>query len=451
MNLNNLPAVLIVEDDKNLVLILKKILEREGFVIEEANNLREARSKFYQYEYDTIIVDLKLPDGNGFELIKEFKSAKDMIPIIVITAFSDWSSAVEAMRLGAFYYIRKPFDNVDVIETLKRSVFQKKVMTSKPADVLPGILIGNSAEMKNVFQVIEKVSKTDATVLIVGESGTGKELIARVIHLLSSRADRHFIPVNCGAFTETLLNSELFGHRKGAFTGAISDKIGLFQMADKGTLFLDEISELSSQTQVNLLRVLETKEFVPLGSNSICKVDVRLICATNKSLEEQVLKGSFREDLYYRLNVVTIEVPPLRNRRDDIILLAGYFLNKYNAKLGRNIRDFDKRALEFMYAYNWPGNVRELENAVQRAVVLSNKDRIGIDDLGLKISEPVIPKNGIALEEELANIEKSYLLRAMEMSGGNITEAAKLLGISFRAMRYKLKKYGIKSDKLPMQ
>jgi DNA-binding NtrC family response regulator len=381
--------------------------------------------------------------------------------VIIMTAYSTWDRAVEAMRLGAYAYIKKPFDTqVDVKSTISRALAGRTdgVDYVKSFDEMLsaiGFVVGYSKPMRAVRDLILRAAPTDSTVLIQGESGVGKELIAQALHRGSPRATKPFIAVNCGALTETLLESELFGHAKGSFTGAVSDKTGLVEVADKGTLFLDEISEMSPQLQVKILRLLEEKEFKPVGSVQTKRVDVRFVTATNKDLEDAIRKSEFRKDLYYRLNVIPVHVPPLRDRRDDIPLLAEHFLARYCADMKRQGKRFEPEVKDAMMRHPWPGNIRELENAVQRAIALSEGDVITVKDLhetagpapdllapGSAAPRP-LGEEGMDLDQTMADIEIGYLKKALDMTGGNYTKAAQLLKMSLRSFRYKLQKFGI--------
>jgi len=384
--------------------------------------------------------------------------------VIIMTAYTTWDRAVEAMRLGAYDYIKKPFDTqIDIKGTITRALQSRDqhLQFAKSFDDMLariGLVVGYSKAMKTVRDLIQRAAPTDSTVIIQGESGVGKELIARALHYGSPRSGKPFIAVNCGALTETLLESELFGHSKGSFTGAVADKIGLVEVANTGTLFLDEVSEMSPQLQVKVLRLLEEKEFKPVGSVATKRVDVRFITATNKDLEVAIQRNEFRKDLFYRLNVIPIHIPPLRERRDDIPILAEFFLNKYSKDMKRHGKKFAPEVKDAMMRHPWPGNIRELENAVQRSIALSDGDIITAKDL-LETAAPTpdlrsvaaataraIGDEGLDLDATMTDIEMGYLKRALDMTGGNYTKAAQLLKMSLRSFRYKLQKYGIDKE-----
>jgi DNA-binding NtrC family response regulator len=405
-------------------------------------------------DWDVIIQDIRMPKMDGLELLRGLQELDEPPLSLVITAYESWDDAVEAMRLGAHDYIRKPFDNDHIRDLVAQAVGRRRLLKDRPEDARTagGNLIGNTPKMHEVMRLIGRAARTDSTIVILGESGTGKELVARAIHYGSPRAQGPFIPVNCGAFTESLLESELFGHVKGAFTGAVADKKGLIEIAGGGTFFLDEVAEMSTATQVKLLRVLENREFKPVGGVDTRSSDVRFITATNQDLEKAVEENRFREDLYYRLNVIPVTLPPLRDRKDDIPLLAGHFLARYSRRMSKRVNGIDEDAMADLMSYDWPGNVRELENTIERAVALTEGDRIVRDDLGGRIREGVpqgmgagidLGPEGVALEERLADVERSYIEKALAMTGGNLTRAAELLNIPFRSIRYRVKKLGI--------
>jgi two-component system response regulator PilR (NtrC family) len=455
--------VLIVDDEPSICDVLSISLRKEGYEVASETNPRRALDRFRREPYDVVLQDLKMPEMDGIELLREVKKARPETVVIIMTAYSTWDRAVEAMRLGAYHYIKKPFDTqVDIKGTLSRAlqVRRAQVDLAKGFDEMLhriGLVIGYSKLMQGVRDLILRAAPTDSTVIIQGESGVGKELIARALHHGSPRADRPFIAVNCGALTETLLESELFGHARGSFTGAVADKVGLVEVANTGTLFLDEVSEMSPQLQVKVLRLLEEKEFKPVGSVTTRRVDVRFITATNKDLEEAIRKNEFRKDLYYRLNVIPVRIPPLRERREDIPLLAEFFLAKYSKDMKRAGKQFDPEVKDAMMRHPWPGNIRELENAVQRAVALSEGGVITVKDL-LETAAPAaearlspvqpepLGEDGLDLDRTMEGIEVGYLKRALELSEGSYTKAAQLLRMSLRSFRYKLQKYGIDKE-----
>jgi len=454
----SLGSVLVVDDEEGMCEVLGYILGRAGYDVATAGGVKEALAIRGQKAFDVTITDLKMPGGGGIALLRDIKAQDANALVVMITAFSTWDSAVEAMRLGAFDYIKKPFDNEDIKAVVARAMeVSKQLKTRGPSDVPAYVrnIVGASPSILEIHNLIRRVAPTDSTILIQGESGTGKELVARAVYNCSSRSEEAFIVVNCGAFTESLLESELFGHVKGSFTGAISDKKGLLEIAHKGTFFLDEVGEMSKKTQVKFLRVLEEREFKPVGSTDTRRADVRFITATNRDLAKEVDRGEFREDLYYRLNVIPITLPPLRERKEDIPLLAGNFLARYSEEMGKNITSISQEAMTFLINYDWPGNVRELENTVQRAVALARNPQITTEDLVIKMrtGTPVatlmtqpLPPEGVDLEKRLADTERDYIVLALERTGWNVTKAAKLLNTSFRSLRYRIAKLGIKVE-----
>jgi len=441
-----LPKVLVVDDDKGVLDTLRIILTEAGHNVVTTPDPVYALNIIELERPDVVVEDIRMPEMDGIELLRRIKSRWPKLPVVIITAFSTWENAVQAMRLGAFDYIKKPFDinQLRVVVARAAAAYDALKAGRKPFFEV-GQIVGASEGMKTVLDVVERVAPTDTTVLILGESGTGKELVARAIHMKSLRYSEPFIAVNCAAFPETLLESELFGYKKGAFTGATSDKAGLFEVAHKGTLFLDEVAEIPLPTQAKLLRAIEEREFYRLGDTSPRQVDVRLIAATKQPLEERVREGTFREDLFYRLNVIPITIPPLRERRSDIPLLAGHFLRKYAKQMGKDIEDFEPAAIEKLMSHSWPGNVRELENAIQRAVAFCNTKKITKDDIfitaePLETKTPPIPEN-FNLDAYIEEVDRSFVEAALRQAGGSVQEAAKLLGISVRALRYRISKY----------
>lgn len=470
--------ILVVDDEENMCEVLKLILQREGHEVNIATQGNLAIETFRNTPFDIVIQDIKMGDTNGLTLIKEYKEIDPSIIIIVITAFSTFEIAVEAMRQGCYDYIKKPFsDNRTVKSTIRRALQFRKALNTlpaqRPAKTEPAskdktahfrIIIGSTPQMKEVYNLIQRVAMTNSTILIQGESGTGKELVARAIHYSSSRVNEPFITVACGTFPETLLESELFGHLKGSFTSAVADKKGLLEVADKGTFFLDEVGEISPQMQVKLLRMLEEKEFKPIGGTETKQVDVRFVTATNADLESRIKAGTFRKDLFYRLNVIIIQLPPLRERKDDIPLLAGHFLAKYTRATNKPVSSFRPEVLELMINYDWPGNVRELENTIHRAVVLTEDSVIKPQDLTPKVRDrwAVTPEpareelltpeqgaplvglhHGVDLEKKVRTLEEDYIREAIKAAKGRLSKAARLLNLDSRALRYKMKKYNI--------
>jgi two-component system response regulator PilR (NtrC family) len=453
--------VLIVDDEQSICDVLSISLRKEGYEVASEINPRRALERFRQQTFDLVLQDLKMPEMDGLDLLREVKQLRPQTVVIIMTAYSTWDRAVEAMRLGAYAYIKKPFDTqVDIKSTISRALTGRtdQVDYVKNFDDMLleiGFVVGYSKPMRAVRDLLLRAAPTDSTVLIQGESGVGKELIAQALHRGSARGTKPFIAVNCGALTETLLESELFGHAKGSFTGAVVEKTGLVEVADKGTLFLDEISEMSPQLQVKILRLLEEKEFKPVGNVQTRRVDVRFVTATNKDLEEAIRKSEFRKDLFYRLNVIPVHVPPLRERRDDIPLLAEHFLARYCKDMKRQGKRFEPAVKDAMMRHPWPGNIRELENAVQRAIALSDGDIITVKDLletagppaDLLAAAPATPRalgeDGMDLDQTMADIEIGFLKKALDMTAGNYTKAAQLLKMSLRSFRYKLQKFGI--------
>lgn len=447
--------ILIADDEKNMRWILGKNLREENFDVVEACDGEEAYHLFLDEEPDLAILDYRMPKIDGMEVLRRIKTINTKLPVIMITAHGSTDAAVEAMKLGAVDYISKPFD----ISDLKLSIFKalnidqlnKEIDYLKETanQIFNGKIIGNSKKMQDVFEIVNKVADTSASVLIIGESGTGKEGIAASIHNKSSRINKPFITVNCGAIPESLIESELFGYEKGAFTGANARKAGRFDRAQGGTLFLDEIGELSLPLQVKILRVLQEKEFERVGGSQVIKADVRIIAATNRDLEKMVDKGEFREDLLYRLKVIPIHLPPLRERKDDIPLLVEYFIDKYCKEINKGKMSMDKETLEILKNYDFPGNIRELENLIERLIILSSDRRIKPSLLPKEIlkgafsskkDEFVLPEEGIRLDE----VEESFVRQALQMAKGNQTHAAKLLGLSRHALIYRMDKYNLK-------
>ncbi len=446
--------ILVIEDEKSMREVLRILLEEESYEVITASDGDKGTEFINSDIFDLVITDIKMPKADGFEILRKVREISPDTIVIMITAFGTTESAIEAMKQGAYDYIHKPF-KIDEIRLIVRKAFERKKLSEELSLLKEKIqssfrlesIIGKSAKMQELFKLIPKIAQSNSTVLISGESGTGKELVAAALHNLSPRKNRNFITINCATFPEGLLESELFGHMKGSFTGAFINKSGLFEIADAGSIFLDEICEMPISLQSKLLRVLENGTFRRVGGTSDIKVDVRVISATNKDIQEAVLTGAFRDDLFYRLNVVPIILPPLRERIEDIPLLIEHFLNKFSANKKRISQD----ALRFFVNYSWKGNVRELENIVERVVLLSDKDVITVEDLPDEIltnaeerkNLPEINDEGVYLEEIVERIEKDYLVKALEKTKGNKTEAAKLLNLSFRSFRHRLHKYGI--------
>ncbi len=446
--------ILVVDDEPSHRQMLDAVLSAEGYEVHQADDGRKAINMVEERFYDLILMDNRMSEVGGIEALKRIKEISPGIPVIIMTAYASVSTAVDALKSGAYDYLTKPLD----IEELKilvdkalhyRQLEQENIyLKERVGDRFDfSNIIGQSVAMRDLFETIALVAPSEATVLIVGESGTGKELIANAIHQNSNRKERPFIKVNCAALPETLLESELFGHEKGAFTGAIARKQGRFQLAHTGSIFLDEIGEMTPTTQTKILRVLQEREFEPLGSTQTVKVDTRVITATNKNLEEEIQQSRFREDLYYRLNVVTLEVPPLRERREDISLLADFFLKQYAEKNRRLIKGFTPRAMDLLMRHTWPGNVRELENVVERAVIMTRSDMISQAELpdgvrGLDAEEDKVEID-LTPGRSLKEVEREMIIRTLDETGGNRTRAAEMLGISRRTLQLKLKEYGI--------
>jgi len=446
-------GVLIIEDDGQLAEVLARFLRRQGFDVETAPDARTAMEKVCARAFDIVLSDIRLPDRSGIDLLQEIKRAVPQTIVLMMTAFSSIESAVEAVRLGADDYLSKPLQLEDVRMRIERAL-ERRRLQARVADLQQqlaeryrfGNIIGKSKPMQELFRILERVARSSATVLIVGRTGTGKELVARAIHYNSPRANGPFVDINCGALPADLLESELFGHVRGAFTGATESRPGLFEAAHGGTLFLDEVDALKPDLQVKLLRALQEKVVRRVGGRENISVDVRIIAATNRDLEEAVRRGEFREDLYYRLNVVTISLPELRERREDIPLLVEHFLTRYAAQNGEPVRRFSPEAMRLLMSYSWPGNVRELQNAVEYALTMSSAPILTIRDLPPHISG-IAPLERSALPEReprtLAEVEKRHILRVLEEVGGNHAKAAEILGIDRRTLYRKLQKYGV--------
>jgi len=484
--------ILVVDDEPAMLRLMRVILEGEGYQVVTTDDGNQALTLSKEQPFDLVIHDIKMPKMNGLDFLRKLKETQPSSLAIVMTAFGTWETAVDAMRLGAYTHMNKPFDTGMLRQIVARAL-ERKELSGSGADsaMLPLLdLVGQSAAMYQVVLMIKRIAPTDSTVLISGESGTGKELVARATHFHSLRTKGQFVAANCGAFTETLLESELFGHVKGAFTNAISDRKGLFDLADHGTLFLDEIGEMSMPMQVKFLRVLENHTYKPVGGNRDVRSDVRIIAATNRNLAQMVAEGSFREDLFHRLNVIPIVLPPLRERREDVPLLAGHFLARYSKRMGKNVTGIDESVVRALIDFEWPGNVRELENTIERAVALCATERITEADVTLRdMGEmafkstptpsrsastvrmsplmappespasqdsttrmaptqspavgPVLPEAGIDLERHLLETERAYIVQALERTDWNLTEAAKILGMTFRSIRYRVSKLGI--------
>jgi len=453
--------ILVVDDEQSMREFLDILLEREGYRVDVAESGEAALALLQGTSYDLVITDVKMPGLDGLALLARIRELSPDTAVLMVTAFSTAEHAVEAMKLGAYDYIAKPF-NVEEIKIIVRNALDRRNLARENLRLKEEVqgrysfsgLIGKSKRMRDVYGLIEKVAGSNANIIIFGESGTGKELAAKAIHYNSPRRDRPFVAVNCGAIPETLMESELFGHKKGAFTGAVADRPGLFEQAEGGTLFLDEIGEVPLQLQAKLLRVIQEREFRRIGGTESLKADVRLVAASNRNLEEQVREGAFREDLYYRLNVVQVRMPSLRERAEDIPLLIECFLKKYSGK-APDAEVISPSALKVLMGYPFPGNVRELENLVERCVVLGSH-AIELDCLPPQVlnyqnvvpsgEQFIIPSDGMNLEAYLDGIEKRLLLQALERCGGVKKRAAELLGLTFRSIRYRLAKFGMDEE-----
>ncbi len=454
-------SLLVVDDDQHVQSAMADYLRSLGHRTETASDCQEAMTRMREFPFEAVICDVNLPDQDGFHLLEWAAEEKPDTAVIMLTGYGTIESAVEAIRIGAFDYLTKPVIDEELHLAIQRALGQRRIVEEnrhlkQQLDERFGManIVGHDYKMLRMFDLIESVADTRTTVLILGESGTGKTMTARAVHQLSDRADRPFVEVACGALPENLLESELFGHVAGAFTGATQDKVGKFLQADGGTIFLDEIATASQSLQVKLLRVLQDREFEPVGGNKTHKVDVRLILATNGDLEEMVAKGEFREDLYYRINVISVTQPPLRERIGDIPLLVEHYLKQFNEQNGKAIRGFDDNAMHFLQRYDWPGNVRELVNVVERAVVLSKGELISAGELPEKVRQSeqhaarfVVPSAGNNLKSAMATPERQIIIDALEANGWNRQETSKMLGINRTTLYKKMKKYDIEYEK----
>jgi len=459
----NTPHILVVDDELSMREVLEYMLTREGYMVTCAENGRKAVGLLEKKQYDLLLCDIRLGDISGLDVLRASKKSNQDTVVILISAYATTETAVEAMNEGAYDYVPKPFNKDELMQTIAKALdlktieHEKKQLDDQLKENLHfGMLVGSSPAMSHIYKLILQVAKTKTNVLITGESGTGKELIAQAIHQESDRCDQPFVVINCGGIPETLMESELFGHKKGSFTGATHDKKGLFEEAHKGTIFLDEIGELGFPIQVKLLRAVQEKVFKPVGGNEDIAVDIRILSATNKNLEKEVITGTFREDLFYRLNVIEIKVPPLRERKADLRPLAQYFLEKYSREMGKEITKFSSYAIDMLNKYDFPGNIRELENLLERSVALSTTNIILPDSLALSLHKRRWIEGfkdrrfdlddvsrGVSLDTILEEIERAYLKKALDCSSGSKNKAAELLDISFRSLRYRLDKLGI--------
>jgi len=460
------PRVLVVDDERSMRELLAIVLKREGYEVVLAENGRSAVAALERGPFDLLISDIKMPDMSGVDVLRAAKKLDPDILGIMITAFASTETAIEAMRLGACDYLSKPFD-VDLLKMKvrekveNRQLRQENILLKRTLGATHAFsnIIGRSGSMLDVFKMVETVAKTNSTILITGESGTGKGLVAQAVHYHSLRRDKPMVSLNCGAMPETLLESELFGHMRGAFTGAEQNKKGLLEVAEKGTIFLDEIGEMSPVMQVKLLRVLQERRFRRVGGLEELQADIRVIAATNQDLTKAVAEGRFREDLFYRINVIPIALPPLRDRREDIPLLAEHFLAKFAGQMEKAVTAIARPAMELLIKHDWPGNIRELENVIERAVALEPTPSIQPESLpsvvrsstprpaasgGAPVVHELLPEEGLDLEARVQEIERGYLAQALERANGVQVKAAELLGMSFRSFRYYVKKYNLR-------
>jgi len=459
-----MPSILVVDDELSMREFLKILLEKEGYEVTTASEASSAIDFIQNKDFDLVLSDIKMPGMGGLSLLEKIKDIDNSIPVIMITAYASPENAVFAMKSGAFDYITKPFKVDEIIKIIKSAISaaapSRTEEVTGETDSFEGI-IGKSPEMLKIYNLISRIAPTPASILIYGESGTGKELVAQAIHNLSKVQHKPFVPITCSAIPETLLESELFGHVKGAFTGAISNKMGLFELADGGSVFLDEIGELTPLIQTKLLRVLQEREIKRVGGTDTIKVNVRIIAATNKNLEDEIIAGRFREDLFYRLAVVPIRVPPLRERKGDVPLLVNHFLKKYSEKMAKDVQEISSYAMKVLMEYDYPGNVRELENIIERGVALESSNIILPESLTLstykKEGKPLEKSSNAfitveseeelysqGLDEVMAQLEKEMIEHALAKTDNSKMRAAELLKISFRSLRYKVQKYDIK-------
>lgn len=467
--MNDAVKILVADDEPNLRRVLTAILKRDGYDVHQAADGDAAIGMLAGV--DVVISDLRMPSRGGMDVLVACSKQHPHIPVILMTAYGSVSQAVEAMKVGAFDYVEKPFDADQIRIVVGKAVAQARLARAHVRTSMPGPaagsslgrygLIGNGPEIAAVYDIIDRVADTPSTVLITGESGTGKELVARALHEHSGRAKAPFIKINCAAIPKNLMESELFGYERGAFTGATSAKPGRFELAHEGTLFLDEIGEIPVEMQVKLLRAIQESEFERVGGIKTIKVDVRLVTATNRELEQEVARGNFREDLFYRLNVVPLHLVPLRQRRSDIPLLVGYIIGKFNERLKKAVRGASEKAMAALVAYHWPGNIRELENVLERTILFSKQDLIDLADLppevcaGDTAAVPIAAENPTTdlsgdaslkdfVRAEASRVEREFITKALEETGGNVTQAAKLLRISRKSLQLKMKDLGLR-------
>ena len=452
--------ILVVEDNDVLRSSVVQALVENGHNVSEVGDGEEATERLQEESYDVVLTDMRMPKKSGLEVLRFAKQVNDLTVAIVMTAFGTIESAVEAMKSGAYDYIQKPFELEELEVKINRALEHRRdtgvlqLLRSQTSQALEhNNIVGSSPQIRKIFEIIKKIARSNASILITGETGTGKELIASLAHYNSLRAKQSFVKVNCAALQENLLESELFGHEKGAFTSADRQRIGRFEQANGGTLFLDEIGDMSASTQAKVLRVLQEQEFERLGGMKTIKVDVRIIAATNKNLKEAIANNTFREDLYYRLNTVGIETPALRERKEDVLPLATYFSRKYSDELKKTISGFSPQAVKYLTRHNWPGNIRELQNTIERAVLMAESNLIGVEDLTLNTPKGdassidalgiKIPPSGIKLDD----LERNTIIEALKMTNWVQKDAAELLGVSRRVLNYKVKIHNINHDR----
>jgi nitrogen regulation protein NR(I) len=463
--------VLVVDDEKNITFVIQAMLEKAGYEVLSYNQSGPALESIAEEDLDAVVTDLYMPGADGMEILDFCRKNHPELPVVMITAFGTVEVAVAALKRGAFDFVTKPFDQAELLNVIRKAAQTHQQRQKEPISILPASaqtgltggavaissIIGSSPQMQEVFKVITKISASPSTVLVWGESGTGKELVAYEIHRNSARNDKPFIKINCAAIPATLIESELFGYERGAFTGAVSAKPGRFELADTGTLFLDEVAEMPLEMQVKLLRVLQEQEFERVGGLNTIKVDVRIITATNKDLEAEVKAGRFREDLFYRLNVVPIHLPPLRERKEDVDPLVRYFLQQFNERLKKGILSVSLDAMNALRSHPWPGNIRQLENVLERMVLMADGNHLGVEDLpeevavaaGIPIPGKTDPQAASATFKEIVkrqtqSVERDLIEKALEETGGNITRSAERLGLSRKGLQLKLKELGIR-------
>ena len=455
-------SILVVDDEMSMRELLQLMLDKEGYQVTLAASGEEALKVLENNTFDLVITDIRMQDIDGIDVLKKAKALSPESVVIMISAFATAETAVEAMKEGAYDYIPKPFKNRDFKKIVRDALESKGPAAGAEGESESrsiqhfGCLVGESPQIKRIYDLVERVGPTKSNVFISGESGTGKELVAKAIHRQSPRSDKNFVVINCAGIPDNLIESELFGYKKGAFTGAAADKEGLFEVADGGTVFLDEVGELTPAIQVKLLRVIQERTFTAVGGTEEKSVDVRLISATNKDLENEVIHGRFREDLFFRLNVIHIAMPPLREREGDLALLSQHFLEKYSRDLGKNVKKISAYAMDILKQYNFPGNVRELENIIERSVALETSNIVLPESLTLSNFQRErsregrrrrdLTLEGIKLDDILDEIEKDYILRGLEMAHGSKQRAATLLGITMRSFRYRLDKLGLSTS-----